>query len=149
MASTTPRRADRVVRFTKGLTFCVFLLFSAAVQQTPGYADVLQPQQLSPEEYQEYTARVEEVRSRLQNEYRFLQAFGHQSPMLQRWLRTIDYVKGAQVAAPLFTSDPPQVRVRLQIELTSKTIVRDEVAFYLPIAPQIEKIPRSVENLPR
>jgi hypothetical protein len=144
MERTTPLRADRVARCTKGLISCVLLLFSVAVQQTPGYADVLQLQQLSPEEYQEYTARVEEVRSRLQNEYQFLQAFGHQSLMLQRWLRTIDYVKGAQVAAPLFTSDPPQVRVRLQIELTSKTIVRDEVALYLPSTLQIEKIPGSV-----
>jgi len=107
---------------------------------------------LSEEEYREYAQLLEDIQGKLDHAAREFQnkvqsipptvqsipsTFGDLSTLVGSWLRTIDYVKVAQVDRPLFTSDPPQIRVRLQVELKSKRIVRDDVAFSLPMKPRI------------
>jgi hypothetical protein len=130
-------------RFAGGMVFSLLCVDVPAAQEMSEQAEALPPQryveknELSPEEYREYVTRVEDLRAKFQDEYRLLQAFGNPQVMIQRWFRTVDYVKDARVEMPLFTSDPPQVGVHLQVELTGKKIVQDEVRFYLPITPQL------------
>jgi hypothetical protein len=138
MNSKAPLVAGLVARFVGGVALSLLCVdVPAAAQETLQQAEAVEKNELSPEEYREYVTRVEDLRAKFQNEYRLLQAFGNPHAMIRRWFRAVDYVKDAQVERPLFTSDPPQVRVHLQVELTSKKIVRDDVAFYVPLKPQI------------
>ncbi len=102
----------------------------------PTYMD---KSELSEEERLEYLSLVEDLRVKFHNEYQSVpHAFGDPNETVQSWFRTIDYVKDARVERPLFITDPPQIRAHLEVELTNKKIVRDEMAFYLPIKPQIQ-----------
>ncbi len=55
------------------------------------------------------------------------------SELLGRWLRTIRYVEDATVQPPLYTTNPPQFRAHLQIELRSRKKVYREVMLTFPL----------------
>ena len=104
---------------------------------------------LSAEESREYASLVDELQRKLddaaQEFQRRVQSMpptlstldGDLSAFVRDWVRTIDYVKAALVERPLFLSDPPQMRVHLQVELKSKRVVRDDVVFSLSLQPRI------------
>jgi hypothetical protein len=164
--SATNRRAEneykgatgfRLWNWVRGRSNCkpAFLGMLAFAQEMPRYVDPwldtiasVDKNALSEEEYREYARLVEDIQRKLNNDAPFLgelqnkvqrisPAFGGLSTLIGRWFRSIDYVKAAQVERPLFLSDPPQIRVHLQIELKSKKIVRDDVAFSLLMKPRI------------
>ena len=104
---------------------------------------------LSEEESREYTSLVDDLQRKLDDA---AQEFQHKvqsipptfaplesdlNAFVRDWVRTVDYVKAALVERPLFLSDPPQMRVHLQVELKSKRVVRDDVVFSLALQPRI------------
>jgi hypothetical protein len=100
---------------------------------------------LSEEEYREYTSLVEDLQRKLDRAAKEFQnkvqrippTVGDLSTRVGDWFRAIDYVRAVQVERPLFLSEPPQMRVHLQVELKSKKIVRDDVVFSLLMQPRI------------
>jgi len=104
---------------------------------------------LSAEESREYASLVDELQRKLDDAAQEFQRRvqsrpprlstleGDLSAFVRDWVRTIDYVKAALVERPLFLSDPPQMRVHLQVELKSKRVVRDDVVFSLSLQPRI------------
>ena len=146
----------RIAR-TRAVSFVVTLLFFGSMalaqevpqQQSQSYAGVLShPRSLSKEEYQEYVDLVSDLQHQLNRDAQSLM----QSPMgyqwlspdcvhlsvrISGWLRTIKYVKGANVGLPLFLSDPPQIRTQLQIQLKNDKIVVDDVALAFPVRPSL------------
>jgi hypothetical protein len=102
---------------------------------------------LSEEESREYTSLVNDLQRKLDDAAQEFQRKVQSMPptfvdrnlsaVVGDWFRTIDYVKAAQAERPLFLSDPPQMRVHLQVELKSKRVVRDDVVFSLSLQPRI------------
>ena len=140
-----------------GVIACIlFLGVPAFAQDMPGHVNPwfdtvasVDKNALSEEEYREYTHLVEGLQRELDNAVPFLRELQNKvqriSPaassdlntLVGNWFRTIDYVKAALVERPLLLSDPPQMRVHLQVELKSKKVVRDDVVFSFSLKPRV------------
>lgn len=143
MNSQGPLGLGFVSSFVGGVIVSLLLMgIPTFAQELPQHPEVVQSpvnkNALSEKEHLEYLSLVGDIQEKLWNDYQFFpHTFGDPGTIIRSWFHTIGYVKGAQVETPLLISDPPQVRVHLQVELTSKKRVRDEVSFYLPLKPQI------------
>ena len=147
----------RIVRASVGGFVAAVIFFGSVAlaeevpqqQQSQSYAGVSSdPQSLSKEEYQEYVDLVSDLQYQLNWDAQSLM----QSPMgyqwlspdrvhlsvrIRGWLRTIKYVKDANVELPLFLSNPPQIRTQLQIQLKNNKVVVDDVALAFPVRPSL------------
>ena len=147
----------RIARASVGGFVAVVLFFGSVAlaegvpqqQQSQSYAGVPNdPRSLSKEEYQEYVDLVSDLQHQLNRDaqslmqspmgYQWLSPDGvHLSARLRGWLRTIEYVKSAEVELPLFLSHPPQIRTQLQIQLKNNKVVVDDVTLAFPVRPSL------------
>jgi len=146
----------RIARVSVGSFVAAVIFFGAVVlaeevpqQQSQSYVGTpCDPQSLSKAEYQEYVGLVSDLQHQLNREAQSLlqSPMGYQwlspdrihlSARIRGWLRTVKYVKKANVELPLYLSNPPQIRTQLQIQLKNNKVVMDEIALAFPVKPSL------------